>query len=361
MKAAKKKNEEARPPERTRVSRAIDSGEMRAIMLAAAVLFVFFYFIRFILLPFVLAAIVAYICTPLLDWAARRTRWPRLLFAIALFVLIVGVGVLVLFFAAEHFVVELKGIASDLQGMLENFASQAIGDQPVRVFGQELSAHQLAQSVVDRLRDWLRSEQILLIAGYSLAGIMGLFMTVVLLFYFLAGGHGVARGLFWLVPPHRRPLAARIWEHLDPVLYRYFLGVLAVVVYASIAAYIGLGLILNIHHALLLALMTGVLETVPVIGPTSAAVIAGLISLRTATGIGSIFAYAAYATLLRLSIDQLFGPIVLGRAAHVHPALIIFCFLAGGVVLGIAGIILAVPVALLVKSSLATIYGDESV
>ena len=87
---------------------------------------------------------------------------------------------------------------------------------------------------------------------------------------------------------------------------------------------------------------------------------AGLISLRTATGIGSIFAYAAYATLLRLSIDQLFGPIVLGRAAHVHPVLIIFCFLAGGVVLGIAGIILAVPVALLVKSTLATIYGDES-
>jgi predicted PurR-regulated permease PerM len=189
---------------------------------------------------------------------------------------------------------------------------------------------------------------------------MGLFMTAVLLFYFLAGGRRVASGLFWIIPPHRRQLAARIWEHLDPVLYRYFLGVLAVVVYATIAAYIGLGLILDIHHAVLLAVLTGVLETVPVIGPTSAAVIAGLISLRTATGIGSIFAYAAYATLLRLSIDQLFGPIVLGRAAHVHPVLIIFCFLAGGMVLGIAGIILAVPVALLVKSTLATIYGDES-
>jgi len=132
------------------------------------------------------------------------------------------------------------------------------------------------------------------------------------------------------------------------------------VVYATIAAYIGLGVILGIHHALLLALLTGILETVPVVGPTSAAVIAGLISLRTATGIGSILAYAAYATALRLSIDQLFGPIVLGRAAHVHPALIIFCFLAGGVVLGIPGVILAVPVALLVKSTLATLYGDEA-
>ena len=46
-------------------------------------------------------------------------------------------------------------------------------------------------------------------------------------------------------------------------------------------------------------------------------------------------------------------------AAHVHPVLIIFCFLAGGIILGIPGVILAVPVALVVKSTLATLYGDE--
>ena len=109
-----------------------------------------------------------------------------------------------------------------------------------------------------------------------------------------------------------------------------------------------------------LALLTGILETVPVIGPTAAAILAGLVSLRTATGIINIVEYALYATALRLSIDQIVGPIVLGRAAHVHPVLIIFCFLAGGVVLGIPGVILAVPVALVVKSTLATIYGDEA-
>jgi predicted PurR-regulated permease PerM len=101
------------------------------------------------------------------------------------------------------------------------------------------------------------------------------------------------------------------------------------------------------------------LEVVPVIGPTSAAIIAGLVSLQSATGIMSIVDYALYATALRLSIDQLFGPIVLGTAAHVHPVLIIFCFLAGGVVFGIPGIILAVPLALLIKSTLATLYADE--
>ena len=135
---------------------------------------------------------------------------------------------------------------------------------------------------------------------------------------------------------------------------------LAVVVYATIAAYVGLGVILGINHAVFLALLTGILEIVPVIGPTSAAILAGLVSLRTATGIINIFEYAAYATLLRLSIDQIVGPVVLGRAAHVHPVLIIFCFLAGGVVLGIPGVILAVPVALVVKSTLATVYGDDA-
>jgi predicted PurR-regulated permease PerM len=131
-------------------------------------------------------------------------------------------------------------------------------------------------------------------------------------------------------------------------------------VYASIAAYLGLGVILGIKHAVLLALLTGILETIPVIGPTAAAIIAGLVALHAATGIANIVEYAIYATVLRLSIDQLVGPVVLGRAAHVHPVLIIFCFLAGGLVLGIPGVILAVPVALIIKSTLATLYGDEA-
>ena len=142
--------------------------------------------------------------------------------------------------------------------------------------------------------------------GLRPVSVMGAFLTLVLLFYFLVSGERIAAGIFWIVPPHRRPLVARIWRRLDPVLLRYFIGVLGVVAYATVAAYIGLGVILGIQHAVLLALLTGVLETIPVIGPTAAAVIAGLVSLRTASGIGSILDYALYATLLRL-IDRSIG------------------------------------------------------
>ena len=361
MKAAEPKNNEASLGERARADRFLDSGEARAIMIGAVVLMVFLYFIKLILLPFVLAAIVAYICTPVLDWAAARTQWPRLLFAVALFLLIVAATALVADFAGHRLLVEARETASDLQGMLENFTRQATDDQPVNLFGSVMDARQIAEAVLGRLRDWLgQTDQLALLTGYSLAAVTGAFLTFVLLFYFLVSGRQVARGVFWVVPPHRRPLVARIWQRLDPVLIRYFLGVLGVVAYATVAAYIGLGVILGIQHAVLLALLTGILETVPVIGPTSAAILAGLVALRTATGIINIAEYALYATVLRLSIDQLVGPIVLGRAAHVHPVLIIFCFMAGGIVLGVPGVILAVPVALVVKCTLATLYGDEA-
>ncbi len=360
MKPTGQGSDEARSSERTHVAGPLDAGETRAIIVGAVVLILFLYFIKLILLPFVLAAIIAYVFTPLVNWAARRTGWPRLLFAVGLFLVLFGVCVLVVAIAAQRLLVEARAIAVDLEGMLNNFTRQLVGEEPIELFGSALNAHEIVRGALERMRDWLgQSDQIALVAGYSLAAVMGAFLTIVLLFYFLASGPSVARGLFWIVPPHRRPLVARIWERLDPLLLRYFIGVLALVAYATVAAYVGLGLILDIQHAVFLALLTGILETVPIIGPTTAAVLAGLVSLRTATSIVNIGEYALYATVLRLSIDQLVGPIVLGRAANVHPVLIIFCFLAGGVVLGIPGVILAVPLALVVKSTLATLYGDE--
>jgi predicted PurR-regulated permease PerM len=353
------KSDQEHPVERTRLAGPLDAGETRAIMIGAVVLAIFLYLIKLILLPFVLASIIAYIFTPALDWAAKRTGWPRVLFAVLLFLVLFGITILVLVFAGQRIINEGRAIGADLQSILQNLTRQAVGGETVHLFGSTLTAHDISQGILDRLRDWFsQTDQIGVVTEYGFALVMGSFLTIVLLFYFLVDGRRVARGLFWIVPPHRRPLVARIWTRLDPVLMRYFIGVLVLVVYATVAAYIGLGVILGIEHAIFLALLTGILETVPVIGPTAAAVLAGLVSLRTANGLINIIEYAAYATALRLSIDQLVGPVVLGRAAHVHPVLIIFCFLAGGIVLGIPGVILAVPVALVIKSTLATLYGD---
>ena len=51
---------------------------------------------------------------------------------------------------------------------------------------------------------------------------------------------------------------------------------------------------------------------------------------------------------------------VLGHAARLHPTIIIFCFISGGLLFGIAGLIMAVPVALAIKVTLATLYHEAA-
>jgi predicted PurR-regulated permease PerM len=341
-------------------SAARQVGDGRGIVLALVAVALLLYVIRIILLPFVLAGIVAYVCTPLLDWLAGRTRLPRALFATLLFLVLIGVAGAIVAFAGQRLVTETGSTIDDLQGTLDHLLRHASGDQPIHLFGQSIDPGQMVQTMIDRAHDWLgQSDNMALVAGTSLAIVMGTFLIVVLLIWFLVSGRSVAGGLFWLVPPRRRDMVSHIWSRLDPVLKRYFIGVFAIVIYATIAAYIGLALILGLHHAALLALLTGIAETLPIVGSTAVAIIAGLVALHTATGIMSIVAFALYATVLRLTIDQIVAPLVLGRAANVHPVLIIFCFLAGAVTFGITGVILSVPVALAVKTTLATLYGED--
>jgi predicted PurR-regulated permease PerM len=337
-----------------------DTAEVRAVVVTFVALALFVYLVGFIVLPFVIAGIIAYICTPLLDWLAGRTGLPRPLFAVLLFLLLVGLAGFTVALAGQHLVAEIGGTVTDLQGTLDHLLQRAADSEPLRLFGRQIDLNGISRTIGERIHGWFsRPDRLMLVAGFGFATLVGTFLTVVLLCYFLVGGKSVARGLFWLVPPSRRPLVAQIGSRLDPVLKRYFIGLFVIVVYAVIAAYIGLGLILGIDHAFLLALLTGILETIPIIGSTTAAVIAGLVSLHTATGLSSILAFALYAVLLRLSIDQIVAPLVLGSAANVHPVLIIFCFLTGAALLGIPGVVLAVPAALTLKATLATIYSED--
>jgi len=337
------------------------SRERVPIFIAVGIGFFILYLIQSILLPFLFSGIVGFLAAPLLTWCARRTGLPRWLFAALLFVLILAVILGAAYLVVPRMLSESRAMLSDFEPTLTSMLQQFLGDQSLQVLGEPLNPSELAHKLVSILRERLSQAGTLrMLAEWSIAGIFGFFLTLVLLFYCLAAAPQLGAGLLWLVPPLHRDATARIWARLDPVLRRYFLGVLVVVIYATGAAYVGLGLILGIRHAVLLAILTGLLEMIPVIGPITAAVIAGLVAVRYATGVDSIIEYAIYATVLRLSIDELLGPVVLGRAAHVHPVMVIFCFLAGGLLFGIPGVIMAMPVALGFKHSLALLY-DEPV
>lgn len=315
--------------------------------------------LQWILLPFVIAAVIAYIVTPGIDWLARRTRKPRALFASAAFLLVViglgGAG----FWGAPALIKEFVHVIGDLQHIITVLLNGIAHKKQITWLGHQSTTDQIAKSAIDSLRGWIGTPgRMALLGGVAFGSVFGVLLTLTLLLYFLLGGGALLRRLLFIVPPPQRPLVREIGIRADPLLRRYFIGVVAVVAYASAAAYIGLGIALRLPHAGFLALLTGFLEVVPVVGPAASAVVAGLVAVHSAKGVGAILAYAVYAAALRLSIDQLFGPLILGASARLHPALIIFCFLVGGALFGIIGVIMAVPVALILKIALTVVYKD---
>ncbi|HEY6824618.1 MAG TPA: AI-2E family transporter [Steroidobacteraceae bacterium] len=328
------------------------------IVLAIAAAALLLHELQIILLPFVIAAVTAYVCTPLVERLTAHTRLPRWLAALTVLVALMAAVALLGFVGVPPLARQVRAVSADLHGAVADFLRALMGPHSFPLLGSTLDAERLADLAVGGLQRGINGAQFMDLLRWLAAASFGFMLMWVLMGYFLIDSHAIASGVLSLVPPRARPHLSRIWHELDPLLRRYFIGVALVVAYATAAAYLGLGLVLGLHHALILALLTGLLEIIPMVGPVAAAVMAGLVAVQQAATSSDIWAYVGYAIALRLSIDQLIGPLVLGNAARVHPVVVIFCFLAGGALFGVVGMILAVPSALLVKVTLSVLYRD---
>jgi predicted PurR-regulated permease PerM len=320
---------------------------------------VFLWLVRAILLPFVIAGAIAFACSPAVDWLAAKFSVRRWKAAAGIFVVLLALAVLVGLIVVPIFLRDFVPMVSNLKGTIDEATHRFIGNATVNILGQPMNAGEISQKAVAALSNWLgQNGEIFGLAAVGIGATFGVILQFVLLVYFLIGGPKIKAGLLWLVPPSQRPFARSILQTFEPVLRRYLIGMMAVVIFTATAAYIGLGLVLRLPHAALLALMTGFLEIIPVVGPAASATIAGLAAIKTGNGIGSIIGYAIYAIALRISVDQVIGPLILGHAARLPPPLVIFCFFAGGLLFGLPGVLLAVPLALAIKVVLATAYAE---
>ncbi len=351
----------AETEEQIRAQEHVERFSGRSVVIAFILLAIFLYLIRIILLPFAVAGIVAYILSPLVNLLTDRTRLPRTTVDVTLFLAVLGIAILLAILIFPSLLSEATRLATDLKGSVTNTVKGALGGEGTQIFGKRLDAAELGAQAEATARNYLGDmKNVISIATWSFSVAFGVFLTLVIFFYFMVNGPNIAEGLFDLAPPKQRPFVRLIWSRVDPVLKRYFIGVGVVVLYASGAAYVGLHFFLNLQHAVLLALLTGILEIIPVVGPLLSAVIAGLIAMQSATSVWNIVEYVIYASALRLSIDQLFGPVVLGKAARIPAVLVIFCFLAGGILYGIVGVVLAIPVALTIRTVLSVVYNEPS-
>ena len=334
----------------------------RALALLGAGLLVLCYLVREILLPFALAGIVAFMCAPLIERLRARTGLPRALCATGVLVLAVALGALLGGLWAPMLAGAVQSAGSTLPRTLARVLGALLGTHRIAVLGMHWSAAQIAAALAHSLQAWLaRPGSAARLLFWGAGALFELILTVVLLGYFLIDAPRIGRGLIWLVPPRHREVLYQAGREFAPLARRYFIGVALVALYAACLAEIGLGAVLRLAHAPVLALLTGLLELLPFLGPTIALLVTALNVLGQLPGAWGVVAFAVYAATLRISIDQFVGPVLLGRAADLRPVLVIFCFLAGGVIFGVVGAILAVPAALGIKVLLGVLYRAQEV
>src|ERR1700730_3935528 len=165
MNAADPQGNESADGGRATASR--DTAEVRAVVVTFVALALFVYLVGFIVLPFVVAGIIAYICTPLLDWLAGRTGLPRPLLGVLLFMLLVGLAAFAVALAGRHLVAEIGSTVTDLQGTLDHLLHRAADGEPLRLFGRPIDLNGIAGTIGGRIHSWLsRPDWLMLVAGF---------------------------------------------------------------------------------------------------------------------------------------------------------------------------------------------------
>lgn len=332
----------------------ISTGTWIAVIAAC----VLFYLLRKMLVPFIIVAVLAYITAPIIRLLQSHLRFPRLLASLLVYVVLLAILLSSGLWGYAVLSDQVSDVAVRLPDMLHSVLTQILGDRPLALLGGTVTATTARDWMLARLTQWLSAPaQAAQVVTISFDVMAGIFLSFVLLFYFLVDGPRLLRGALWLVPPSHRKEVHALALDVNPMLGRYLRGLVVIVAYTFGATWLGIGLFLHLPNALLLAVATAALELIPVIGPILAAVMLGMAALEQ----GSIYlalGYVVFAIMLRLSIDQVVAPLVLGRAVTLHPVVVIFALFSGGILLGMVGILLAVPAAASVKIVLARHYGQ---
>jgi predicted PurR-regulated permease PerM len=283
-------------------------------------------------------------------------RLPRVVIAILLYLLLIGAGAAVAWKTGPRIYRDLVQFSADVPQNTHLVVARLLGGERANVLGIPLDAWRISNQVAGFLQGGLPQPQALKIGGLAVSAGFTVVLFFVLLFYFLVQGPELARGLLRLVPPEYRPAVGSFAEKAHPILSRYFQGLFIIVIFTALVVTIGMGALFHIHHALLLGIAAGVLELLPVIGPTTAAIMLfGSLAIHGGN-VWNLVALGAFWFGVRQTIDQIVGPIVLGRAVRLPPVAVIFAFLAGGTLLGLLGLLLAIPAAALFKLLLDTYY-----
>ncbi|MGQ2921365.1 MAG: AI-2E family transporter [Hydrogenophaga sp.] len=327
----------------------LTSHQIRALLWAtiAVVIWLLFTLLAPVLMPFLLAAVLAYALHPLVERLRARgvPRWLGAGMAISLLMLVLLAVFLLIVPVITKQVPLLREQVPDLLNRLNAWltplaarlgVSLSVDVGLVREWLTRLvSGHE--GEILDHLLSSLR------IGGSALAAVVGnLFLMPIVAYYLLLDWNNLVERTKTLIPPRWRTSVQGFLDETDEVLGQYLRGQLLVmgllaVFYAVALALVGLNL------ALPIGVFTGLAVFVPYLGfgvGLVLALLAALLEFQTVLGVALVAAVYGVGQV----VESLYlTPRLLGERIGLHPIAVIFALLAFGHLFGFVGVLIALP------------------
>ncbi len=316
-------------------------------LLFIAVLGGILYLLSPILTPFVAAAILAYICNPLV------TRLTALKLSRTLSVVIVMSGlmlssILMLLILLPLLEVELARLGTRLPALIETIRVQLL-PKLQQLLGASLQfdsialknfavTHlQSAGGVAGKLLPWLSDS-----GGVIMSLLANLLLLPVAMFYLLRDWSDLTRRVDELIPRARYQMVSAILVEIDTVLAEFLRGQISVMLVMSVFYSAALWMT-GLEFALPIGIVAGLLVFVPYLGMVIGLLLATLAAVMQFTTFGEVlWVWAAFAAGQLLE-GMVVTPRLVGERVGLHPLAVIFALMAFGQVMGFFGILLALP------------------
>ncbi|QUH27346.1 AI-2E family transporter [Serpentinicella alkaliphila] len=179
-----------------------------------------------------------------------------------------------------------------------------------------------------------------------LSKIIGVILIPILSFYFLKDKDKFKKSLILLIPKSIRKQTISIAKDIDCILVSFIRGQLTVALFVGILTTIAL-LILRVEFAIIVGLIAGIANIIPYFGPVIG-IVPGVIFALMDGPMKAIWVIITF-TIIQQIESGIISPKIVGESVGIHPVFIILALIIGGKYLGVFGLLIAVPVAAIIK------------
>jgi predicted PurR-regulated permease PerM len=320
----------------------------------------------FLLAPFVLALVLAYVLHPLIERMERRrisrtvATFILALPAVGVLLLVVLVGIPALSAQIAEFIRGMPALIQTATLRMEQWQA-SLQSRDLAWLDEDALLERMRSIQPEAVMAWLQQRQSA-IAGAVWGGVLGVgkglgavlsllsyvFLTPILIFYLLRDWRSIERRLGELVPGPYRDRVLGFASEYDRLLARYLRGQILAAAIVGTLTWLGF-LIAGFPYALLLGVVAGVFNIIPYMGLVASLIPALIIAVFSAHPLVALLKILAVFAVVQVLDSSVIGPRVVGEAVGLHPVWVLLALAVSGYFFGFVGLLIAVPLAVLVK------------